>query len=198
MTVDIADTGDRLPPLHPVGVVHGRFQPLHRDHWCYIEAARSRCRYLVIGITNPDPEAIVPEPDDPGRGRPEANPFTYYERCRMVQAMAGAAGWAPESWLPVPLPISRPERFRHYVPLDAVFFLTIYDAWGEEKLRRFDAFGLRTEILRRRPAAEKGITGTEVRRRLAAGDDWRSLVPAPVCGIIDAAATISRRTDPCR
>ena len=37
-----------------IGVVHGRFQPLHLKHMEYILAAKMRCRKLYIGITNPD------------------------------------------------------------------------------------------------------------------------------------------------
>jgi hypothetical protein len=98
----------------------------------------------------------------------------------MIKAVVGAAGWAPDSWLPVPLPISRPDLLRYYVPRDVVFFLTIYDAWGEENRRHFSAQGFRAEVLWRRPATAKGIAATEVRRRLLTGDDWRCLVPTPI------------------
>lgn len=37
-----------------IGVVHGRFQPLHLKHMEYILAAKVRCRKLYIGVTNPD------------------------------------------------------------------------------------------------------------------------------------------------
>jgi cytidyltransferase-like protein len=77
---------------HPLAVIHGRFQPLHLGHLEYLLAGAARCHTLVIGITNPDPAQTVEEPADPARGRPEANPCTFYERYLMVEAALVEAG----------------------------------------------------------------------------------------------------------
>lgn len=167
------------------GVIHGRFQVLHNDHLRYLEAGRARCRHLVIGITNPDPVHTAPESADPERGRPEANPLTYYERYRMLRAALDEAGWAPEAYSIVPLPINFPELYGHYVPPEATFLLTIYDAWGRRKRARFEALGLRVEVLWERPPGEKGICGHEVRRRMRAGEEWASLVPPSVHALME-------------
>ncbi|MHA2009472.1 MAG: nicotinate-nucleotide adenylyltransferase, partial [Promethearchaeota archaeon] len=40
---------------YDLGVIHGRFQVLHNDHIKYLMAGKKLCKYLVVGITNPDP-----------------------------------------------------------------------------------------------------------------------------------------------
>jgi len=163
--------------MYATGVAHGRFQFFHLDHLRYLEAAKARCRHLVVGITNPDPTLTRFDPADPGRSAPERNPLTYYERYRVVQHALQERGWPAADFSLVPLPINYPDLYRYYVPLDAVFFLTIYDDWGERKLQMFQSLGLTVEVLWRRPLAAKGLTSTEVRRVMAAGGDWRGLVP---------------------
>ncbi len=170
--------------MHETGVIHGRFQVLHNDHLAYLLAGKARCRHLVVGITNPDPTVTRPDAADPVRSDPAENPFTYYERYQMVRAALAGAGVPWEAFSVVPLSINVPELFRHYVPMDGVFFLTIYDQWGERKLALFESLGLQTEVLWRRGPAEKGISASEVRRLLAAGRAWRHLVPPAVAELV--------------
>jgi nicotinamide-nucleotide adenylyltransferase len=172
-------------PVH-TGVIHGRFQVLHNDHLRYLLAGRAACRHLVVGITNPDPTLTRPESADPRRGEPLANPLTYYERAALVRAALAEAGVPADDYTIVPFPVNVPELYIHYVPMDATFFLTIYDDWGREKLARFQALGLRTRVLWERSAQEKGLSGQEVRRRMIAGEDWRPLVPASVARLLEA------------
>ena len=80
-----------------LGVIHGRFQILHNDHLTYLLAGKQRCHHLVIGITNPDPVHTSEESADPDRGRPDANPLTYYERLVMIRAALVEAGVERES-----------------------------------------------------------------------------------------------------
>lgn len=159
------------------GIVHGRFQPFHNDHLRYVLAARERCRHLIVGVTNPDPSLTRPDPADPGRSDAAANPLTYFERYTMVRAALLESGLRHEDFSVVPLPINLPELYRHYVPLDGVFYLTIYDEWGRRKLELFRSLGLAVEVLWERPLAEKGITAADVRDRMARGQPWEHLVP---------------------
>jgi nicotinamide-nucleotide adenylyltransferase len=71
------------------------------------------------------------------------------------------------------------------VPLDATFYLTIYDAWGDKKLEMFESLGLKTDVLWRRPLSEKGITSTEIRRRIISGEPWKQLVPYSVARLLE-------------
>jgi nicotinamide-nucleotide adenylyltransferase len=159
------------------GVIHGRFQVLHNDHLKYLLAGKSRCRHLVVGITNPDPNLTCAEHSDPHRSDSFANPLTYFERFLMVRAALKAEGIDPDDLSIVPFPINYPDLFKYYVPLDATFFLTIYDDWGREKLRRFQSLGLNVEVLWERPLSKKGICGNQVRLRIAEGKPWEEMVP---------------------
>lgn len=168
------------PALAPVGVIHGRFQVLHNDHLRYLLAGRERCRHLVVGVTNPDPSHTRPEAADAKRADPAANPLTYFERQAMVRAALLEAGTAASDFTVVPFPVSFPELYQYYVPLEALFFLTIYDAWGRRKREYFESLGLRIEVLWEVSPEEKGLSGTDVRRRMADGGDWEALVPPAV------------------
>lgn len=165
-----------------VGVIHGRFQPLHLGHLEYLLAGAARCDTLVVGITNPDPSQIAYEASDPGRGEDAANPCTYYERYLMVEGALVEAGVARDRLRIVPFPHSFPDRLRYYAPVDATYFLTVYDDWGESKLHRFGRLGLATEVMWRR--TDKPISGGRVRRDIAAGRPWQYLVPPAVTHVI--------------
>jgi nicotinamide mononucleotide adenylyltransferase len=159
------------------GVVHGRFQIFHNDHLKYVQAAKTRCRHLIVAITNPDPTLTRFDPADPDRSSPTRNPLSYYERYRIIKQALQVQGWGPEEFSIVPLPINFPDLYQYYVPLTATFFLTIYDDWGERKLQMFQSLGLTTEVLWRQPLSEKGLTGTGIRRLMVSQEDWRHLVP---------------------
>jgi cytidyltransferase-like protein len=167
-----------------VGVVHGRFQPLHLGHLEYLLAAQRLCQTLVVGITSPDPWLRGSEPTNSVRGEPEANPFTFYERYLMVQRSLRGAGVDPAATQIVPFPHSYPERLCHYAPIDALYFLTIYDAWGEAKLQRFQDLGLRTRVLWRRDW--RLTSGTEVRALIRGGGPWQPLLPDAVVPVIES------------
>ena len=168
-----------------VGVIHGRFQVLHNDHLRYLLAGKALCRFLVVGVTNPDPSHTRPEAADPHRSRAEANPLTYYERALLVRAALAEAGVPLDRFMVTPLPVNLPELLHHYAPRNATYFLSICDDWGRRKLERFQSLGLATHVLWDVPTEEKGLTGTRVRALMAAGGDWRSLVPPAVARLLD-------------
>lgn len=180
----------------PVGVIHGRFQVLHNDHITYLEAGRALCDHLVVGITNPDPDLTGFDEADPQRSTPAANPFTFYERYRMTGAALLELGWNPAGFSVVPLPINKPELYRYYVPMDAVFYLTIYDSWGERKLEMFKSLGLRTHVLWRKKAEEKGLGSADIRDRIARGLPWEDLVPPAVARIMNKTGLVERILHP--
>ena len=166
------------------GVIHGRFQVLHNDHLKYLLAGKARCEHLVVGITNPDPSLTKTDTADLKRSSDKANPFTYFQRYQIVRAALTHHGLGEEQFSVVPFPINFPELYRHYLPLDATFFLTIYDEWGERKLALFQSLGLTTEVLWRRTSATKGLSATDIREKIAAGEPWQHQVPPGVAEII--------------
>jgi nicotinamide-nucleotide adenylyltransferase len=164
-------------PGSETGVIHGRFQVLHNDHLVYLQAGLALCRHLVVGITNPDPFLTRDESADPKRSAPAANPLTYFERYVTVRAVLAEAGVEPSRFSVVPFPISIPELYRHYVPLDGLFFLSVYDEWGRRKLEYFRALGLETHVLRDVTESQKGISATDIRTRMARNEPWEAMVP---------------------
>lgn len=166
------------------GVVHGRFQLFHLDHLKYVLAAKERCRHLVVGITNPDPTLTKFDAADPHRSSEVDNPLTFYERYVMIRETLLEAGLDFREFSLVPLPINFPELYRYYVPLDATFYLTIYDEWGERKLAMFSSLGLKVDILWRKPKEEKGLTATALRQLMGQGQPWEHLVPPAVARMI--------------
>jgi nicotinamide mononucleotide adenylyltransferase len=185
-------------PGTEMGVIHGRFQVFHNDHLVYLRSGMALCRHLVVGITNPDPILTRSEDADPKRSDPAANPLTYFERYFMVRAALEEAGIASARFSVVPFPINIPELYRHYVPLDALFFLSIYDAWGKRKQKYFQDMGLRTHVLREVPPEEKGLSATDVRSRMARNEPWEAFVPPAVARLMktwDIPARLRRLAD---
>jgi nicotinamide mononucleotide adenylyltransferase len=166
------------------GVIHGRFQVLHNDHLVYLLAGMALCRHLVVGITNPDPFLTRDESADLKRSSPTANPLTYFERYRMVRAVLDDAGIESSRYSVVPFPINMPELYKYYVPLDALFFLSIYDDWGKRKLEYFTSLGLATHVLREVSTSRKGLSASAIRRRMARNEPWEELVPPAVATLM--------------
>jgi nicotinamide mononucleotide adenylyltransferase len=165
---------------HNTGLIHGRFQVLHNDHLAYLLSGKSCCKKLIVGITNPDSSQTKPDDADIQRSQPTANPLTYYERYMLVHAALTEAGLTCDEFTIVPLPINCPELISNYAPADATYFLSIYDDWGRKKQQVLEGLGLNVVVLSERSMAEKGLSATEVRRRIITGESWRQLVPDAV------------------
>jgi nicotinamide-nucleotide adenylyltransferase len=150
----------------------------------YLLAGKSLCGHLVVGVTNPDPSLVKEEQTDRHRSSDLANPLTYFERYRLLRAALAESGveWTDISI--VPMPISMPELYRHYVPLDAVFFLSIYDEWGRRKKSYFESLGLKVHLLWEVSSDRKGISGSDVRLRMMRGQSWEDAVPKSVAVLL--------------
>jgi nicotinamide-nucleotide adenylyltransferase len=159
------------------GVIHGRFQGVHNDHLAYLLAGKAECEHLVVGITNPDPSQTAKDDTDPERSDPQANPLSYFERLLLVKCALADAGLGIADFSVTPLPINFPEHYSAYVPMQATFFLTIYDEWGRRKLEHFHSLGLKTKVLWERTPETKGLSGSHIRQAMASGEAWEHLVP---------------------
>jgi nicotinamide-nucleotide adenylyltransferase len=148
----------------------------------YLLAGKEKCDFLVIGITNSDSRLIREDPSDERRSKPSSNPLTYFERLLIIQDAFMNEGIRASEFCITPFPINVPELIKYYVPMDAIFFLRIYDAWGEKKYKILKSLGLNLEILWRR--SKKVITGTEVRNRIAQNKPWEHLVPPATVRVI--------------
>jgi cytidyltransferase-like protein len=165
-------------------MVHGRFQPFHNGHLEYLRGAADRSDEVFVGITNPDPARIKPEPSDPVRHLPESNPFSYVERLLMVKGAAADLGLDPLRVHVIPFPVNEPELWAAYVPAGVTQYLRLFSEWGGTKLERLRAAGYEVVILDE--GADKEISGAEVRAALRDGGDWRALVPPGVARVIES------------
>lgn len=159
--------------------IHGRFQPFHREHLQYAEWAAEDADELLIGITNADPSHVRAENADQKRDAPEHNPFTYYERYRMIQETITEQLDPPVNILP--FPINRPELWEHYAPTQAVHYVNVLEEWHEVKVARLREAG-RTVVTKE---GTRTVSGTDIRERMARSVDWHHLVPAPVASWLD-------------
>ncbi|MFX1280312.1 MAG: adenylyltransferase/cytidyltransferase family protein [Promethearchaeota archaeon] len=169
---------------YEIGVIHGRFQVLHNDHIKYLMAGKELCEHLVVGITNPDPYLTRDSDVNPHRSKPIANPLTYYERYLMTQTALLEQDLKLTEFSIVPFPINIPELIKYYVPLDAIFFLTIYDEWGQQKKKYFQSLGLQIHILWEVPLEEKGLSSSDIREAMIMGSKWEQLVPPSVADLM--------------
>jgi len=165
-------------------MIHGRFQPFHNGHLEYLAGAAARCDEIFVGITNPDPARIKPEPSDPLRHLPESNPFSYVERLLLVKAAAADLGIAPQCVHVIPFPVNEPELWSAYVPEGVTQYLRLFSDWGGTKLERLRKAGYEVVVLDE--GVEKGVSGAQVREALRGGGDWESLVSAGVARTLRA------------
>jgi cytidyltransferase-like protein len=160
-----------------IGVVHGRFQVLHKGHMEYLLEGKNRCEYLVIGLTNPDITLMRPAITNPYRSQPASNPLTYFERLQMVQGSLIDEGIQSSEFDVVPFPINCPETLFNYVPQEAKYYMTIYDDWSLEKKQILQGLGCDIEVMWQRTNADRVTSGMEVRSLIASGKQWKHLVP---------------------
>jgi nicotinamide-nucleotide adenylyltransferase len=164
------------------GMIHGRFQPFHNGHLEYLRGAAERSDEVFVGITNPDPARIKPEPSDPLRHLPEWNPYSYAERLLMVKGAAADLGLDLARVHVIPFPVNEPELWPAYVPEGVTQYLRLFSEWGGTKLERLREAGYEVVILDE--GAEKEISGADVRAKIRDGGDWQSLVPPGVARVL--------------
>lgn len=167
--------------MEKVGVIHGRFQCFHLGHLEYIVNGINNCEHIFIGITNYDINEHKPfNSDDTSRTKSESNPFSFYHRYIMIKKSLISYGIPVEKFDIVPFPIEYPEKICQYVPMDATFFITIFDQWDKKKYEIFKSLGLKVKILPANSTQETRISGTFVRNLIRTGGEWKDFVPKSV------------------
>lgn len=166
-----------------IGSVHGRFQPFHKGHLTYVFLAFLRCKHLIIGITNPDYRHMIPNEADTERHLTKSNPFTFYERYLMITYSLEAAGVGRTRFDIVPFPIDDPNLLANYCPKVPVY-LRDRGAWTRKKLDLLESHGWPVELIL--DGKDLDISGTETRRRIEDGGDWKILVPDGTSAVISS------------
>lgn len=158
------------------GLLIGRFQPLHKGHLEVIRKISSECDTFIIGIGSAQYSHV---PD---------NPFTSGERYDMIYHALREAGIDNAVMVPIEdmhiysLWVS---KVRSICPP----FSVVYSNNPSTKRLFLEAgFEVRGSPLYNRSE----YSGTEVRRRMIEGGDWRSLVPDSVARIIDNIDGVAR------
>lgn len=161
--------------MDKIGVIHGRFQMLHKGHMEYLLAGKERCERLIIGVCNPDASFTKYNEASSHRSTSAANPLSYFERYEMIKGSMVEAG--VNNFDIIPFPINFPEYIFNYAPKNAKYYITIYDQWGKEKKKTLENLGCDVEVMWTRTDAERFTSGTEVRRRIINNESWEDLVP---------------------
>ena len=159
---------------HKFGMMLGRFQPFHLEHLRYFRLVWEQSECVIVGITNPDPDAILADGLSNHRHLPEDNPLTYIERLMMIQDTLHDEGYPMERVFIVPMPIHHPDRWKFYLPADTVIFVVVYSPWELQKAERLRAAGYKVQIV---DTLKKGISGQRIRSLIRSNGKWEDLVP---------------------
>jgi len=180
---------------YDLGTIHGRFQILHNDHMKFLLTGKKLCKHLIIGITNPDPSLTKDHDSNPHRSQPIANPLTFYERYVMIRETLLENGLILSEFSIVPFPINVPELLKYYVPMNVVFFLSIYDDWGRQKKKYLESLGLKVHVLWEVPLEKKGLSGSDIRESMLKDEPWGHLVPPATAKLVKEWGIIKRLID---
>lgn len=146
----------------------GRFQPFHRGHREFVERILESAEEVVVAIGSA------------GLSHTERNPFTAGERISMVHRTLEAV-----------------DATTFVIPVTNVEPYALWPAHVQALSPSFDAVYSNNPTVRR-VVTEMGYeargvdlverdrySGTEIRRRMVAGEPWRDLVPDPVATVVD-------------
>jgi nicotinamide-nucleotide adenylyltransferase len=146
----------------------GRFQPFHNGHLHLIQNLSKTYNEVIIGVGSSQYSHTA------------ENPFSYNERHEMIARSLTDAGITNYRIVAIPDIHDPPHWVDHVLSYVNDFDVVISN--NPETCRLFTAKGYtvqRTVLFKR-----VQYSGQEVRRRLASGGRWTSLVPAAVAAII--------------
>ncbi|HIH00500.1 TPA: nicotinamide-nucleotide adenylyltransferase [Thermoplasmata archaeon] len=160
-------------------LVVGRFQPFHKGHLSAILEVLSKCDEVIIVIGSAEESHTL------------SNPFTASERYQMISSS---------------LPSDALSRV-HIIPVRDVNRYAIWVNHVESYVPPFDVVYSNSAITRslfgqvgydvRRTKAynQKLYSGSEIRRRILAGERWKHLVPPAVSSIAEELGVRERLRD---
>lgn len=153
----------------------GRFQPYHNGHHSVLKRIAPLVDEIVIGVGSAQLSHEV------------ENPFTAGERLMMI---AAAMKEIDIPYYAVPIEdLRRNALWVSHVYSMTPYFDLVYSN-NPLVIRLFAEAGMKVQTL---PMFKRDtLSGTEVRRRMIDGEEWRSLVPAPVAGVIDDISGVKR------
>jgi nicotinamide-nucleotide adenylyltransferase len=160
------------------GLLVGRLQPIHKGHMDVIKRILAEVDEVVIGIGSAQ---LSHTPKDP---------FTAGERTMMISKALSEYGISTSSYYIIPIQdVARNSLWVAQVKMLTPPFEIIYS--GNSLVERlFIEAGYKVT---NPPIYNREIySGTEVRKRMITGDDWRSLIPNSVVEVIEEIDGINR------
>ncbi|GAB3675780.1 nicotinamide-nucleotide adenylyltransferase [Halopiger thermotolerans] len=157
------------------GFYIGRFQPFHNGHLSMVEQIADEVDELVLGIGSADDSHSV------------RNPFTAGERIMMI-----TKSLVDYDLVTYAVPIEDLDRNSVWVSHVQSMSPDFDVAYSNNPLviQLFREAGIE---IRQSPMFNREVLeGSEVRQRMIDGDDWESLVPKAVAGVIDEIDGIER------
>jgi len=157
------------------GFYIGRFQPYHNGHHRVVEQIATEVDELVVGIGSA------------GDSHSTRNPFTAGERIMMI-----TKSLVDFDLVTYAVPIEDLDRNAVWVSHVQSMSPNFDVAYSNNPLviRLFNEAGIE---VRQSPMFDRDVLeGTEIRRRMQAGDDWQELVPQPVVDVIDEIDGVDR------
>lgn len=161
------------------GLFIGRFQPFHKGHLATVRFALGRVDQLVVVVGSAQ------------KSHEPKNPFTAGERIRMIKrALDSEKEIDPKSILIIPVPDVDvhslwTQQVDMLVPKYDIVFAN--DPFTVMLFRERGIKVIEAPLYKRDEMA-----ATEIRRKMATGDKWEDLVPAPVAKIISEIDGVER------
>lgn len=152
------------------GLFVGRFQPFHKGHLATVRFALGKVDQLVIVVGSAQ------------KSHEPRNPFTAGERIRMIKESLDSDKIDAGRILIIPVPdVDVHSLWTRQVDMLVPKYDVVF-ANDPFTLMLFRERGVKTVEA---PLVERSeMQATEVRRKMATGEKWESLVPAPVARII--------------
>jgi len=157
----------------------GRFQPFHKGHLKIVKDIAMDAEYLVIAIGSAQESHSL------------ENPFTAGERYTMISKVLKAEGI--ENYFLVTMEdLHRYAAWVSHVVSQTPTFDVVY-AHNPLSIRLFTEAGYK--VVELELYEPEKCSGTEVRRRIIAGENWKELVPKEVAEIIEEVNGVERLQD---
>ncbi len=157
-------------------LVIGRFQPFHKGHLEVVRAIAEESDTVTIGIGSAQFSHTL------------ENPFTAGERHLMISRALKEVGLEDYFLVPI-VDINRYAVWVAHVVSLVPPFQAIYSN-NPLTRRLFEEAGYE---VRDSPLFNRDVySGTEIRRRMITGEDWRSAVPNAVAAVIDEIDGVNR------
>jgi nicotinamide-nucleotide adenylyltransferase len=157
----------------------GRFQPFHNGHLKVVKEIAKDAEYLVIAIGSAQYSHAI------------ENPFTAGERYTMISRALMADGIKNYHLITIE-DLHRYAAWVSHVVSQVPKFDVVY-AHNPLSIRLFKEAGFK--VVELELYEPEKYSGTEIRRRMMAGEEWRNLVPKTVAELIDEINGVERLKD---